>query len=215
MNKYEEFQEELKNIQSRSKDAEKGLQLQSDVIAGLQQDFDQAIVENDSKRVDEVVIELEKAIEREKLLKRTYQSLSETDQSEMIKKSRTLKTLALYAVEENTPLLKEKQKEFDQMLPELEEIKKQFFAKVRELGEIYREGQRIGAELTELSKHTTGKTAAHSMNFKWSDIQKTGPIYVSVEDCERVFKNVGDHYRIYPSPQAITQARNQITKSSV
>jgi len=215
MSKYEEFKQELASIQSRGKEAEKELQNQSDIIAGLQQDFDQAILENNSERVDELVVELEKAINKEELLKRKSKSLSEADQSEMMKKSRTLKTLAVQAIEENTPLLKEKQEQFDKELSELEEIKKQFFDKVKQLGEIYREGGKVGAQLSELKEHTTGKITSHSIQFKWSDIQKTGAIYIDVADCERIFKNVGDHHKIYPSPQAITQARNQITKSSV
>jgi len=214
MSRYKEFKEELKNIQSRAKDAEKGLQLQSDVIAGLQQDFDQAIVENDSKRVDELAAELEKAINKEELLKRKFKSLSEADQSEMMKKSRTLKTLAVRAIEENTPLLKEKQEEFDRMLPELEEIKKQFFDKVRQLGEIFREGGKVGAELTELTKHTTGQTTVYGMRFDWSDITKQGAIYIDVADCERAFKNLDSHYRITPSPQSIIHVKNHLKNGS-
>jgi len=51
MSKYEEFKEELASIQSRVKKSEKELQTQSDVLAGLEQDFDQAIMVNDSRRV--------------------------------------------------------------------------------------------------------------------------------------------------------------------
>ena len=133
----------------------------------------------------------------------------------MMKKSRILKGLAAKVIEENTPLLKEKQEQFDKELPELEEIKKRFFDKVQQLGEIYREGGKVGAQLTELKKHTTGEITVPGIQFYWSDIQKTGAIYIDVADCERVFKNVGDHYRIYPSQQAITQARNQIEQRSV
>ena len=193
---YNEFMQEIEKIANRKQEAAEEVKVQSNLMAGLEQDFDKAILDDDKKRVDEVVSLLEEANIKKEALEKRHAALNKTNVQSIIKNSSKLKELADKVIIENGEALVVKQQEFNKELQELEKLREAFLQKVQQLGQIYREGNKLGSQLSEVKRNMTGEVTAHSIQFDWSDITKKGAIYIPIADSERTFKGVDNSYKV-------------------